>query len=314
MLNILVFTTLFAAAISVSVPINYHYQSQVHKQPNTQLTNSYYSSYHRPSYNQYASQSVYNSPSNRPTSSSGKRKVKKISKYSNSQFNRLPIEYQPTNDFEDGDEEDGEDYQGGQGVSTYPSQGGTSHLPIKKPQYVNCVPYKPFGIGLGLLNPFSGLLRSNDIENFDDPRTIIKLQFNDFNYGSGSIYKPWGGYPCRPYYRPGLLGGGGGLLGGLLGGGGGLYSDEGVGGTSGNRPGALGIFADTVKPIFASTALQDGIGATIGQWQPGQGIANILSAVGGITGQFATAPLAAVADVASDVRDVNKSFMELLFK
>lgn len=47
----------------------------------------------------------------------------------------------------------------------------------------------------------------------------------------------------------------------------------------------------------------------ISNWSPGQGIANILNSVGGITGQFATAPMTAV----KQTQQIYRDFRDLLF-
>lgn len=147
---------------------------------------------------------------------------------------------------------------------------------------------KPFGLGLfrdtdgGDGRAITPIKRSDEGRELppDDPRTLFKLQYNAYNYGA-PLYKPTSGYPCypvQPYgYRPGLLGGllggGGGTgplgffgQGGLLNFGGvrpgGVFGDS-VGGAVNNRPSTAQVLSDTVKPVFESTAIQDGIGQTV---------------------------------------------------
>lgn len=208
-------------------------------------------------------------------------------------------------------------------------------------------PLKGWGLGSFHGLGFGSLFRSEDadIDNaesrqyqpHDDPRTIFKLQSNYYNYGGGGyspLYKPSSGYPCRPvdFYgqRPGF---------GQFG----YFSDQGNGGGGGGggyRPGlqsdtpsrptgvALGILSDTFKPVLESNAIQDGVGSAvillfyllfiqqliffhkqISSWSPGIGVSNILNAVGGITGQFATAPVAAV----KQIQQINRDFASLIF-
>lgn len=215
-----------------------------------------------------------------------------VTRYSNSQFNRLPV-YDATtkrppfrpefDDYEGVDGGDGEDNEESGEQPT--NQVGT---PSQQQGYhqsqFNCIPYAPYG------SPFSGLAnlfkplkpfgffrdadggaqaRSDTGRKLpaDDPRTFFKLQYNAYNYGyPPPVYKPSSGYPCYPVqpYRPALAGplgffGQGGLFDFTGSRPGGVYGDPAVG----NRPTPGQIFSDTVKPVFESTAIQDGIGQTV---------------------------------------------------
>lgn len=285
-------------AYSRPARVPYHYEQQTYNRPNiySQQSSGYRPGSSISSSSQYASVShTQNKPGEYSSSIYSNRRPVNVSKYSNANFNRLPErpEFDETDNVDDDYDEEDDGNDGNENGSSTGQNSQYQQNPLfnfhkKKRPGLICVPQShgnfggglfPFkGWGFGGLNGlgFGSLLRNEPISGKtesraggrppEDPRTIFKLQNNLYNYygGNPSVYKPSSGYPCKPVNFYGSRPGGFGQFGQFDfgnnrpgGGGGGLFSD------TPTRPGALGILSDTVKPVFESTAIQDGVGAAV---------------------------------------------------